>query len=371
MGTKQRRLRPSASSRWIACPGSVKLAEVAPKEQYSEAAAIGTAIHALAETCHKLETDPMEFVGQVIEEITMTEDHCHAALEHLRQIWDIENHAEKLFIEQGVLYTSKEFIVVKGTADVAAYSMKLGKVWIADLKTGRGFVSENSDQLKIYALGFIGGMNREWIKEIELRIVQPFHGEARKYTMTMAELAEWEDAVLRPAMIATQLDEPPLYVTDAGCQWCPAKSICPKQQQQFDLVAKQTDITSMDKEQIKEVMHTLTIDQITAILDKANHVEKFIDAVRVHAMTQMEGGAVIPGWQLAPKRATRKWVDSGKAAEKLIELGLTRDQVLEQNLISPAEAEKLLPKELRVILDDLSVKVSSGLTLARDRSLSQ
>ena len=171
--------------------------------------------------------------------------------------------------------------------------------------------------------------------------------------------------------IATQLDEPPLYVTDAGCQWCPAKSICPKQQQQFDLVAKQTDITTMDKEQIKEVMHTLTIDQITAILDKANHVEKFIDAVRVHAMTQMEAGAVIPGWQLAPKRATRKWIDSEKTLNGLLRAGLTASQIYETNLISPAEAEKLLSKEQRVILDELSVKISSGLTLARDRSLSQ
>jgi hypothetical protein len=80
---------------------------------------------------------------------------------------------------------------------------------------------------------------------------------------------------------------------------------------------------------------------------------------------------VLAGWQLAPKRPTRKWLDGDKASLELIELGLTPNQIFDTTLITPAAAEKLLPKEQRVILDELTVKVSSGLTLAKDRSLSQ
>ena len=119
-------------------------------------------------------------------------------------------------------------------------------------------------------------------------------------------------------------------------------------------------------------MKTLTPDQISAILDKAPMVEKFIKAVEEHAMQAMEkDGMVLQGWQLAPKRPTRKWLDGDKAAMKLAESGLTPNQIFDATLISPAAAEKLLPKEQRVILDELTVKVSSGLTLARDRGLSQ
>ena len=372
MATKQRRLRPSASSRWIACPGSVKLCAQVPFRPSGEAAQRGTAIHALAETCYQLDTDPMKFIGEVIEGVTLDADDCQMALDYLEEIWHTESITEQLSVERQVMYQSKEYIQVGGTADVVGYSMKTGIVYVTDLKTGKGYVEEDSTQLKIYALAYIQGMSRDWIKEIHMTIVQPQSGEPRTHIMTMAELEEWEVKVLRPAMIATQLDEPPLYMSESACQWCDAKTICPKQKQQFDVVATQTDITSMKKEEIAEVMKTLTPDQISAILDKAPMVEKFIKAVEEHAMQAMEkDGMVLAGWQLSPKRPTRKWVDGDKAAMKLVDSGLTTSQIFETTLITPAAAEKLLPKEQRVILDELTVKVSSGLTLAKDRSLSQ
>ena len=190
--------------------------------------------------------------------------------------------------------------------------------------------------------------------------------------MTAQELKDWEDNVLHPAMEDAISDAPSFKPSESACQWCDAKTICPAQQKQFDIVAANTDITVMKKEEIKEVMLALTSAQISAILDKAPLVEKFITAVQEHALQAMEkDGMVVPGWQLAPKRATRKWIDGNSASRELIALGLTRTQVYEETLITPAAAEKLLPKEQRVILDDLTAKVSSGLTLARDRSLSQ
>ncbi len=372
MATKQRRLRPSASSRWIACPGSVKLCAQVPQRPSGEAAQRGTAIHALAETCYQLDTDPMKFIGEEIEGVILDADDCQMALDYLNEIWNIEGLTERMNVEHPVKYQSAEYIQVGGTADVVGYSMKSGKVYVTDLKTGKGYVSEDSTQLKIYALAYTQGMSRDWIKEFHLTIVQPHSGEPRTLVMPAAELWEWEEKILRPAMIATQLDDPPLYMSESACQWCDAKTICPKQKQQFDVVATQTDITTMKKDEIAEVMKTLTPDQISAILDKAPMVEKFIKAVEEHAMQAMEkDGMVLQGWQLAPKRPTRKWLDGDKAADKLAELGLTRTQIFDTTLISPAAAEKLLPKEQRVILDELSVKVSSGLTLARDRGLSQ
>jgi len=371
MATQQLRLRPSASSRWIACPASVKLSEQVPDRPSGEAAQIGTAIHALAETCWQLDTDPMKFVGEEIEGITLTADDCQMALDYLQELWSIKTMCEFMYVEKGVCYQSPDFIQVKGTADAAGYNMKTGIVYIADLKTGKGYVSEDSTQMKIYALAFTHGMSRDWIKEFHLTIVQPYTGEPRTIKLPASDLWEWEAKVLRPAMIATQLDDPPIYPSESACQYCPAKTICPKQQQQFDVVAKQQDITAMNKDEVKAVMKTLTADQISAILDKAPMVEKFIEAVKEHAMQAMEDGMVLQGWQLTPKRATRKWIDGDKAADKLAEMGLTRTQIFDTTLITPAVAEKLLPKENRVTLDELTVKVSSGLTLARDRSLSQ
>jgi hypothetical protein len=362
------KLRPSSASRWIACPASARLSTLVPYQESGEAAKIGTAIHALAETCFQLDTDPMKFVGQVVEGITMTEENCSFALEHLQAIWAIQDELGSVKVEQLFkLYQTPQFSL-QGTADVVGISQD--KLIIADLKTGRGYVDADSEQMKIYALGALMH-NSQKPKEVEFQIIQPHHGEKRIHRMSVDELGVWETEVLLPAINDAVSDAPRYNPSESACQWCPAKHICSAQKEQFDIVAAQPDITIMSKEDIKEVMLTLTPAQIGAILDRAPMVEKFIEAVKDHATKQMEGGAVLPGWQLQPKRASRKWIDSTTARQALTDAGLTDSQIFETELISPTAAEKLLPKEQRVILDALTAKVSSGLTLARDRSLSQ
>jgi len=303
----------------------------------------------------------------------MTEEHCDFAMQHLAAIWAIRDEVGR----QGVLnveilvrlYHTKE-VILQGTPDVLGYSHEKQKLIIGDLKTGRGYVDADSDQLKIYALGaMVTKLMRP--KEIEFQIIQPHHGEKRIFKMTADELGVWEKEVLMPA-VADALSENPTYrPSESTCQWCPAKHICSAQKEQFDIVAAQPDITTMSKEEIKAVMLSLTPTQISAILDRAPMVEKFIEAVKEHATKQMEEGVVVAGWQLQPKRAARKWIDATKARQALTDAGLTDSQIFETELISPTAAEKLLPKDQRVILDELTAKVSSGLTLARDRSLSQ
>ncbi len=339
-----------------------------PYQEAGEAAKIGTAIHALAETCFQLDTDPMKFVGQVVEGITMTEENCSFALEHLQAIWAIQDELGHVKVEQLFkLYQTPQFSL-QGTADVVGISQD--KLIIADLKTGRGYVDADSEQMKIYALGALMH-NSQKPKEVEFQIIQPHHGEKRVHTMSAVALREWEQNILRPAVDEALSDTPRYAPSESACQWCPAKHICSAQKEQFDIVAAQPDITIMSKEDINAVMLALTPAQISAILDRAPMVEKFIEAVKDHATKQMEAGQVLPGWQLQPKRASRKWIDSTTARQALTDAGLTDSQIFETELISPTAAEKLLPKENRVILDALTAKVSSGLTLARDRSLSQ
>ncbi len=367
---KQLKLRPSAASRWIACPASARLSTLVPYQEAGEAAQIGTAIHALAETCFQLDTDPMKFIGQQVEGITMTEENCAFALEHLQAIWAIQDELGHVKVEQLFkLYDTPAFSL-QGTADVVGWSITKEKLTIADLKTGRGYVDADSEQMKIYALGAIK-VNNLRVKEVEFQIIQPHHGDKRIHRMSADELGVWETEIMLPAINEAVSQAPRYAPSESACQWCPAKTICSAQKASFDVVAAQRDITSMKKDEIKDVMLALTPQQISDILDRAPMVEKFIDAIKEHALKQMEDGAVIPGWQLQPKRASRKWLDESNARAELIAAGLSDSDIYETNLITPAAAEKLLPKDQRVILEDLTAKVSSGLTLARDRGLSQ
>ena len=366
---KQLKLRPSSASRWIACPASARLSTLVPYQESGEAAKIGTAIHALAETCFQLDTDPMKFIGQQVEGITMTEENCKFALEHLQAIWAVQDELGHVKVEQLFkLYDTPKFSL-QGTADVVGWSDS--KLTIADLKTGRGYVDADSEQMKIYALGAMKANNLR-VKEVEFQIIQPHHGDKRIHRMSADELGVWEVEVLQEAISDAVSFNPTYAPSESACQWCPAKTICSAQKASFDVVAAQPDLTVMKKDEVKEVMLALTPEQIGDILDRAPLVEKFIDAVRAHALDAMEKhSAVIPGWQLQSKRASRKWLDEGTARAELIAAGLSDVDIFETNLITPAAAEKLLPKDQRVLLDDLTAKVSSGLTLAKDRGLSQ
>ncbi len=367
-------LRPSAASRWIACPASVRLSKDIPEAPSGDAAMAGTAIHALAETCYLLGDDPMNSIGQTIEGVRLAKWHCEMAKQHLDHIHFIEANCRTgaVKVEEKVTYLDAPSVLLRGTADVIGVGGDT--LYIADLKTGSGYVDEDSDQLKIYALGALlqqDEATQDQMKHVQLHIVQPRHGDVRVHTMTIDELLDWEVKVLVPAIHATTNEAIAPQPSEKACQYCPAKLTCPAQREALAVIEKQPNVTAMTKEQVHEVMVRLTDEQISDLLNRAPIVESFVDALRKHALERMKDGGTLPGWQLAPKRATRKWADENKAKDALVEAGLSVDKLYITEFISPAAVEKLLAKEQKGMLEDLTVKESSGVTIARDASLRQ
>jgi hypothetical protein len=359
-------LRPSAASRWIACPASVKLSVGIPQEPAGEAAQIGTAIHALAELCFKAKSSPADYVGKEVEGVLMTATNAEYAQLHLDEIKRVHDELGHVRVEQYVTVLDSDSFKLGGTADVVG--MGKGKLIVSDLKTGKGWVDADSDQLKIYALGAIRSASKNGIpppQSIELRIVQPHHGDVRSHSMTYEELWNWYQNTLRPAVLkATVFDEEP-NPSEKACQYCPAKVVCPAQQQGFAVMAAQPDLTTLDKEQIQAVMVSLSVEQIADLLERAPVVEKFIDAVRDHAVQRIRHGESIHGWQMVPKRATRKWTNEETALQALTDAGLDKSKLVLTEMVTPAVAEKLLGKDKKSMVDDLTTKESSGLTLGR------
>ena len=323
---------------------------------------MGTAIHALAEHCFKRDLDPMKFEGKVYEGILMTEENCEFALQHLKAIWAIEDELGKgcVSVEKFLPYIETSTFKVGGTADVIGISKEKRKLIIADLKTGRGYVDADSEQLKLYALAAMeDSLLYQDIDKVELWIIQPHHGENRVFEMTTQELVDWEHYILTPAMANALNPAFQPVPSDSACQYCPAKTICPAQANIVETV------------HVSPPVEMLTEEQISVLLTKFDMVEDYIKAVRDHALERMESGAVIDGWQLAPKRALRSWTKESEVVPALLGLGLKIEQVVKQEVITPAVAEKLLPKDRKGLIDTLTSRISSGLTLARDKGLSQ
>ena len=356
---KQLLLRPSSSARWIACPASARLSLQVPYEESGEAAKIGTAIHALSETCWQLDQDPMDFVGKTIEGIVMTRENAEFALAHIRTVAALEAELGTIKVEQFGVAFSNDLVRVAGTADVVAFNEDKSILEIADLKTGRGWVAEDSPQMKIYALGVLKKYLSASFETVRLTIVQPTTGENRTHVMKATELHDWADNVLMPAVNAAVKDTTEPTPSKEACQYCPAKMICPAQTKALAAVPVTADVT------------TLTPDQVSDLLDKAELVEDFITALRKQATKTLTEGGVLRGWQMAPKRPTRQWTNETDAIKVLLESGVTALQIYETSIITPAAAEKILGKDRKQVLDAVTKKVSSGLTLSKSRGLGE
>jgi len=224
------------------------------------------------------------------------------------------------------------------------------------LKTGRGWVDADSDQMRIYALG---GMRlaKKQFKTVTMTIVQPVHGVNRSHTMTVPELLKWEAQVLIPAVAAAMATTAEAVPSEAACQWCPAKAICPAHIEPFNVMST------------AQAPPALSDDQLTSFLDNIAKVEGFIKALETYATKRIKDGAALRGWQMGPKKATRKWTDEQEAALALHEAGLTSIQIYPKEIISPAVAEKLLGD--KTVTETLTLKVSSGLTLCRAMDLGE
>jgi len=340
------KLRPSAASRWMACPASVHLSVGIPELPSGEAAQIGTAIHALAELCWQTEDDPKNYVNKMVEGIVITEQNAEFAQLHLDTIKRLETELGRVLVEQHGTVLNTMQIQLSGTCDVVGYSVKDSIIEIVDLKTGRNFVDADSAQLKIYALAMMRELGD--FQTIRLTIVQPQVGANRTHQMTLAELNEWRDNELMTAVkeIVT-MNAYPTPSRDA-CKYCPAKLHCPA------LREKAYELPLCSTKELSE-------SEIATWLEQGELVEAFYEELRKVATKRLEDGAAVPGWNLVPKRAIRKWRKDVVIASLPVDIEL----LYTHEPITPAQAEKLLSKDDRHLLDDLTEKVSSGLTLAK------
>jgi hypothetical protein len=339
------KLRPSAAARWIACPASVRLSEGIPDSPSGEAAQIGTAIHSLAEICWLSGDVPANHVGSIVEGITITQENAEFAQLHLDTIKELEANYDNVTVEEhlSIIHILKGDC--EGTADVLAWDNEGECLEIADLKTGRLFVDADSSQMKLYALGAIKLLGD--FKRIKLTIVQPQTGANRTHEMLLRDLLDWVADVVMPAI--EKAYNPDTYPTPStnACKYCPAKLHCPA----LKAMAASPPVP------VKE----LSADEISEWLAQGELVEAFYEELKKVATKRLEGGAAVPGWNLVPKRAIRKWRKDVVIASLPVDIEL----LYTHEPITPAQAEKLLSKADKHLLDDLTEKVSSGLTLAK------
>lgn len=345
-------LGASACSRWWNCPGSIHLSRNIASRT-SVYAKEGTVAHELAQKCLESGNDAYKFLHNTIDEVLVTEemaeavqvyvDECRtqAELGTMPPMIETRISLERLNPPDDMFGTA-DFMVVQGPLLV-----------VLDLKYGKGVAvsAQDNPQLKYYALGALYALPDDvGIQRIKVGIVQPRAlGESIKYAeYDVMELLEWSIELIDRARIALV----PTAEVNPGswCRFCPASGVCPAQAEKAMRAAQ--DVFTVDTEfktpAVIPALTTLTVDQLTILLDAADQIEDLIAAARKAATAMLEADpASVPGWKMAPKRGTREWIGEGSAETLLKQEGLSEDKIWKRQILSPAQAEEALARELK------------------------
>lgn len=362
----------SASSRLWACPGSLRLSSSIESPPPGAAARWGTACHELSEHCLKTGFDAIELVNRIEFERKighpLDEEMAETAQVYIDYVRDLMKAAEWVKIEQRFsLDTLKPPFDAGGTADAVAYFADLKMLEVVDLKGGRGVVVEvvGNPQLRTYALGALLANPGLDVDKVQVTIVQPRaphkDGQVRSELFHVADLTEWT-MDLMAAMTAAAKPDATLVPGDQ-CRFCPAAGVCPALAEKAQAEAH----VWFDDLGKPNTPDKLMPEDIAKILDNADLIQDWLNAVRAYAHAQAESGVVIPGYHLAEKRATRKWKDDVEKRVReilFLEADLASEEVETRKLKSPAQIEKLIGKDkLPKLLGDYISKESSGTNL--------
>ncbi len=358
MTIKHSKIGASSASRWMKCPGSVRLCENTVRRS-SEYADEGTAAHALAELCFKNgDKDATIHIGQIIEGQPVTLDMAEAVNVYLDEVYaDFQPGDEQDF---EVRFSLNEIHTgLFGTADRVRYRPSTATLRITDYKHGAGVPVEVEDnvQLMYYAIGGALRLHNRGIRTIEIQIVQPrcphSDGPVRIWALDVVDLLEFA-ADLRDAALATEDPNAPLVPGD-HCRWCAAAGFCPALAKKAIAAASREFGPGLEYEpgELSEAM-----ERIPMIMQWAKSVMEF-------AYGEAQAGRIPPGYKIVEKRGSRKWRDDEKAIAELKALGVSEDKIFEpRELRSVPSIEKVYGKKNMKELEDLIVMESSGTTLA-------
>ena len=343
----------STAKRVINCPGSVALVNKMPPKPSSEHADRGTLLHDVISEFLDQDDKPItDWLGRTHEGQVLTQELLDEKLVVALELLDEIDPKKELMYEVETRVGFGDLLPdVFGSTDLVG---RIGdRAIVLDWKFGDGVVvtAEENEQLMFYAAAAMRTAETAWAfegaNEIELVIVQP--PVVRRWVTDKARVEQFERDLVK-AVTAAQQPDAKIQHGD-HCRWCAAKPVCPKMTGAVDRAL----VT-----QLKEI----DVDTLGRYLKNADLLEDWIKDLRGLAMQILEKNLPVPGYKLVQKRGQRQWVDEAKAAEAMLALNFPRHEIYKEELLSPAQAEKVLKKSKVALPDDLVKSVSSGTTMA-------
>lgn len=365
-------LSASGASRWLNCTPSAKLEDVYGEKITSSYAAEGTLAHELSElyikhdVLNSISDEEFNtgfesimsnelFSDEMLEMVPVYVDYCTSEYVAARQ----DNIYATLEIEQKV--DLREFVPESfGTADCIIINDKIMEV--IDLKYGKGVpvYAQHNKQGMLYALGALRKYDTLYdIEVVKITIVQPRINNISTWEISVAELLDWANNVLKPRAEMAFRGEGELAVGD-WCKFCSVKNRC---RALYDEQLKLTKYEFQDAE-------LLTDEEISDILTRAPQLVEWVNSITEYAQRRaIENDKIWPGFKLVAGISKRKWADENAVVEAIFSRfpEATEDQVFNTKLRTISDLEKTFGKKrVAEVLSDVIIKPQGKPTLVPD-----
>ena len=332
---------PSASHRWLVCPGSVTLLGDPSEPSISEYAHEGIVCHEIVADCLKNNDSPEHLTNTVVDGVTITPELVEAMQFYID---DIRGTAKEIKAIGGKIEFEVEiFDECRGTLDAMIYNNRIAV--FKDLKMGKGVIveAENNPQLMLYAVGGLKKLMEDHKiapEEVELHIIQPRTvNPIRVWKISRSDLIKWFKSDVLPAMESIKAGDTTCNPGVKQCRWCLISATCEAQK---DFIINETEgafadfIPAMQK-------GLLTAHDISLLIPKFTQIQNWINSVQEYALQQALSGTKIPGYKVVEGRSVRKWsADESQVVKFLTQHGV---EPYEEKLKSVAKAEKAIGKK--------------------------
>lgn len=343
--TKHATLSASSAAKWINNPPTLWIEEGMPNTT-SAFAQEGTEAHRLAELTLKHE------VGQ------LTDSEFSAAIKVFKQHAEFYDQSMQDFIDSHVSsvmedynrFDNAEMMLEQkvsfsdwapggfGTSDCVILADDRLEIW--DLKYGKGIRvdADHNFQLMLYALGCYAKYSLIYdFSQIRMTISQPRIDNLSQFDMSLDDLLEWGDKVVKPAA-DNALNGRGEWDFSKPATWhfFKAEGFCK---------ALAEENLKIRKYKFMEA-NTLKPEDITEILGMKDRITHWLDAVEYYAMTQARDGKMeLPGYKLVAGRSNRKLTDQDAVYKDLRAKGYRKSDLVQEKLIPLTKLDKLVKVE--------------------------
>ena len=364
--TTHARLSPSARYRWSACPASVNAStQYEEKKAGSSSAAVdGTHSHTLLEHCIKNAPagegaiDPKQYVGMLLQDhegmFGVDADRVarvRVATDYIRQRVKELGPGTIVLAETRVdpepLLGRKD---MSGTVDVQIVHGTF--IELIDYKDGMNPVEAKDNlQLEQYAYGVVAEHMGKGSVLTDMRwtIIQPKLAVKGADPISSVELSIAEllgDRMVKIVAEANATDDPnaPFVAGEKQCTYCPHRGSC-KSAVTYSLEKAGIKFENMNfaADASQQQPNSMTNEQLTEMVLAGPLLRKLIEAAEDEALLRITSGKPIDGLKVVRGPGRREWaLPEEEIAAKLSRMKVPKNLIIEQSIISPAKAEKLV-----------------------------